>query len=133
LDAAVEIGIHLAVPDDVCRVFSSCIFSRADDSRVHTFDPKRTMGSCIKCESVLSQLPFKATFPTLLRPTDRFRQIAIFYFAVFAVAWGIFIICSFWGYQRIDLDDEEEMGDSNNPIVGEVFAASATPEIDEVK
>jgi hypothetical protein len=129
----VEIGIHLAVPDDVCSVFGFCICDRADDSRVHTFDPKRTMGSCIKCESALSQLPFKATIPTLLKTTDRFRQIAIFYFAVFAVAWGIFAICSLWGYQRIDLDDEEETGDSNNPIVSEVFNAPATREVDEVK
>ena len=128
-----EIDIHLAVPDDVCRVFGFGIFGRADDSRVHTFDPKRTMGSCIRCESVLSQLPFKATIPTLLKTTDRFRQIAIFYFAVFAVAWGIFIICSLWGYERTYLDDEEETEDSNNPIVSEFFTALAGPEVDEVK
>lgn len=132
MDAAVEIGIHLAVPDDVCSVFDCGICGRADDSRGHTFDPKRPMGSCIKCESVLSQLPFKATIPTLLKTTDRFRQIAIFYFAVFAVAWGIFVICSLWGYQRIDLNDDE-MGDSNNPIISEGFTASAMPEVDEVK
>jgi hypothetical protein len=130
LDAAVEIGIHLAVPDDVCRVFGFGIYHRADDSRGYTFDPKRTMGSCIKCESVLSQI----IIPTLLKATDRFRQIAISYFAIMAVAWGIFIICSLWGYQRIDLDDEEEeTGDSNNPIVSEVFTAWATPQVDEVK
>ena len=91
------------------------------------------MRSSIKCESVLSQLPFKATIPTLLKTTDRFLQVAIFYFAVFVVAWGIFIICSLWGYQRIDLDDEEEMEDSNNPMVSEVFTTSAMPEVDEVK
>jgi hypothetical protein len=101
LDAAVEIGIRLAVPDDVCGAFGFGIFGRVDDSRVHTFDPKRAMGSCIQCESVLSQLPFKATIPTLLKTTDRFRQIAIFYFAVFAVAWGIFIICSLWAIRAL--------------------------------
>src|SRR5437588_1407718 len=60
-----------------------------------------TMGSRIKCESVLSQLPFKATIPTLLTTTDRFRQIAGFYFAVFAVAWGIFTICSLWAIRAL--------------------------------
>jgi hypothetical protein len=69
----------------------------------------------------------------LLKTTDRFRQIAVFYFAVFAVAWGIFIICSLWGYPRIDLDDGEEAGDSNNPIASDVFIEWATPQVDEVK
>ena len=67
------------------------------------------------------------------KTTDRFRRIAIFYFAVFAVAWGIFIICSLWGYRRIDLDEEEETGDNYNPIVSEAFTALAMPEVDEVK
>jgi hypothetical protein len=85
----------------------------------------------------LSPLNFhsRQTIPTLPKTTDRFRRIAIFYFAVFAVAWSIFIICSLWGYQRIGLDEEEEEEtvDSYNPIVSEAFTALAMPEVDEVK
>lgn len=52
-------------------------------------------------------------------------NIAVIYLGSFVLGWGVFIYCSLWGYQPIDLDDEHcEL--SGNAEASEVFMTSPT-------